>query len=474
MAVRTRRDAWKLPTWDPTLLWYARAVRAMRNRPATDPRSWWYQAGIHDFNVNGTPTPAPIPSVNERQKFWRQCQHFSWFFLPWHRMYLLHFERTVSETIVELGGITDWALPYWNYSDANNPDARRLPPAFREPTLPDGSPNPLRIDERDAGNAGELVGDPDDVEVCRALRKTRFVSQGVGGDPGFGGGQSGFNHSGGPGRIAGEVERVPHGSMHGAVGGFMGFFDTAGLDPLFWLHHANIDRLWEVWRRRNPANVDPVQPLWLTGVSFAFHDQAGNVVTHTSSQVVNLAAPLLEYEYEVVSNPCLDLEAVVPEAIVSDRQPEMVGATYQPVQLDAGHTVTELELSRPSGPMLEAIGEAPQTFLNIENIRGTGKPIKYAVYLNVPAGDEPEQHPELLAGILPMFGLEEASSPDAGHAASGLHYTLDITEVVRNLEARDAWDPAAVRISFVPRQRAMLEETPGRTIQVGRVSVYVG
>src|SRR5262249_31302314 len=265
----------------------------------------------------------PQPVQNQ---FWRQCQHFCWFFLPWHRMYLLHFERTVAAAIGQLGGPADWALPYWNYSDDGNPDARRLPPAFRELTMPDGSANPLRVDDRDAGNDGALVGEPEDVDVCGALRKTTFVAQGFGGDPGFGGGQSGFNHGRGFATIAGELERVPHGSMHTAVAGFMGRFDTAGLDPLFWLHHSNIDRLWEVWRRRNPANTDPTQPLWLTGVSFPFHDKSGQVVTHTSSQFVNLSAPLLDYKYEDVSNPCADLEAVAPETAVTERRPEMVGA----------------------------------------------------------------------------------------------------------------------------------------------------
>jgi len=135
-----------------------------------------------------------------------------------------------------------------------------------------------------------------------------------------------------------------------------------------------------------------------------------------------------------------------------------------------------LSMAQPSGPMLEAPGAAPEIYLNIENITGSGKPVSYGVYLNVPEGDEPEQHPELFAGILPMFGLAEASEGDSDHAGGGLHYTLDITPVVRRLEARDAWDPQTVRISFVPRPaaRALLEETPGRSIQVGRVSVYVG
>ena len=31
------------------------------------------------------------------------------------------------------------------------------------------------------------------------------------------------------------------------VGGWMSAFATAAQDPIFWLHHANIDRLWEAW-----------------------------------------------------------------------------------------------------------------------------------------------------------------------------------------------------------------------------------
>jgi tyrosinase len=370
-------------------------------------------------------------------------------------------------------------LPYWNYSDSTNPNAQVIPPAFREATMPDGTNNPLRIEERDFGNDGQPVGFPEDVDVCTALNKTRFTAQGVGGDPGFGGGQSGFNHGRGFGTIAGEIERVPHGSMHVAVGGHMGGFDTAGLDPLFWLHHSNIDRLWEVWRRRNPANVDPTQPLWLTGVSFPFHDQNGQTVSHTSSQFVNLAAPLLDYTYEDLTDPCTGLEGAALELPMPDRRPEMVGATNRPVQLGSAPSVTELSIGRPSGPVLESLeaaGAAPQTYLNIENITGTGKPVSYAVYLNVPDGEDPVQHRELFAGILPMFGLEEASQRDDQHSGSGLQYTLDISGVVRRLQAQGAWNPQTVRVTFVPRRAGTSPglEAPERGIQVGRVAVYVG
>ena len=45
----------------------------------------------------------------------------------------------------------------------------------------------------------------------------------------------------------GQVDLQPHGLGHVETGGFMASFFTAGLDPVFWMHHANVDRLWETY-----------------------------------------------------------------------------------------------------------------------------------------------------------------------------------------------------------------------------------
>jgi tyrosinase len=34
--------------------------------------------------------------------------------------------------------------------------------------------------------------------------------------------------------------------------GWMSDPDKAALDPIFWLHHANIDRLWAAWTKGVP------------------------------------------------------------------------------------------------------------------------------------------------------------------------------------------------------------------------------
>ncbi len=232
-AIRVRKDVWKLAAWDPILVWYAKAIAEMQTRLIGKPTSWRYQAAIHDYVVGSDPLATPgdiLPTAADQGRFWRQCQHNSWFFLPWHRMYLSCFEQIVAAAVVDLGGPDDWALPYWNYSDATNPDARRLPPAFRAATLPDGSPNALLIANRKPGcNTGAIIATTSDVNISTCLGEPLFVAAPAGGSPGFGGPKTVFNHSGG---VVGRLEATPHGSMHVAVNGWMGRFNTAGLDRL--------------------------------------------------------------------------------------------------------------------------------------------------------------------------------------------------------------------------------------------------
>lgn len=473
---RKRKDAAKLPEWDPALLWYARGISEMQKRPMTDPTSWRFQAAIHDYALSLDPMATPgnkAPGAADQKRFWRQCQHFSWFFLPWHRMYLFYFEQIVAAAIGKLGGPADWALPYWNYSNTSNPDARRIPKAFREAKMPDGKPNPLLVKTRNPGvNGGGIVGDDDDVDLRQALGDRVFTADPIGGDPGFGGPKTGFNHSNG---VVGSLEAVPHGSMHVAVGGWMGGFNTAGLDPIFWVHHANIDRLWTVWQKRDPAHhLNPTLPAWLTAVSFEFHDAAGKLVTMKPAQVVDTTAAPLLYDYEDVSDPLGPVPGREGVTVSENRPiPEMLGATAAPVLLKGSVATTSVAVKQPTGPARESV--APKkTYLNIENITGKGEPVSYSVYVNLPAGADPAQHRDLFAGVLPMFGVTEASETNDQHAGSGLHYALEISNVVKTLQARNEWTPENLQVTFVPKHRA-----PGREgvaaaspIQVGRVSVY--
>ncbi|KAL2060772.1 hypothetical protein VTL71DRAFT_9414 [Oculimacula yallundae] len=50
------------------------------------------------------------------------------------------------------------------------------------------------------------------------------------------------------------VESVPHGSIHSAVGGQKGDMKPSSStnDPLFFMHHTQVDRLWYLWQQGNP------------------------------------------------------------------------------------------------------------------------------------------------------------------------------------------------------------------------------
>ena len=44
-----------------------------------------------------------------------------------------------------------------------------------------------------------------------------------------------------------------HNHAHAWVGGIMNNTSTSPTDPIFWMHHAEVDRLWEIWRQANPT-----------------------------------------------------------------------------------------------------------------------------------------------------------------------------------------------------------------------------
>ena len=271
----TRKNVWQLGgDWtDPTILWYARGVAGMKARDLSQPTAWNFYGAIHGIDQDLWPqlgyAVTPLPSGANAARFWKQCQHGSWYFLPWHRGYLLAFEANIRAVVTSLGGPADWALPYWNYFKDNE---SALPPAFASPDWPDGKGNnPLFVQQRyGPGNDGNVFVSTDQINLD-ALSDPDFTGDANGGSTGFGGVTTGFEHGG---SVFGGVESQPHNIVHVLVGGsdpdsglpgLMTDPDTAGLDPIFYLHHANIDRLWEVWRQNPTTDVDPPDADWVGG-----------------------------------------------------------------------------------------------------------------------------------------------------------------------------------------------------------------
>jgi len=327
-----------LTSSDPILVFYEKAIAQMQaGNVLDDPSSWRYQGAVHDYPSDpstgriderkfpartGDPNQSPSDTFpSDANTFWAVCEHGSWFFLSWHRMYLHFFERIVAKIIAGMeGGPKDWALPYWNVSAS--PQSALLPAPFRTPA--DKNRNHLFVPQRSGrANSGQAFLDVDRFGNFQPNRPDTNLnclkaSSFKGVRPAFGGPARSFHFP----ANSGTLEMVPHNAVHNNFqsGSFMINPETAALDPIFWLHHCNIDRLWEVWVQRqkhlsrldrNPKDSDPDldSKKWLDGDSsgnqgkFLFRDENGASVTITSREVLDTRQPPLSYEYEDISDP---------------------------------------------------------------------------------------------------------------------------------------------------------------------------
>ena len=261
----------------------------------------------------------------------------------------------------------------------------------------------------------------------------RFEGSIIGGTTGFGGVRTAFRH-GGPNSSNGRVERQPHNIIHGLVGGrllqgnpqdpesygLMSLPDTAGLDPIFWLHHANIDRLWDVWIKRDLANQNPTATAWLTGPvdrRFALPMSDGSTWTFTSAEVVDTQALPLDYIYDSVADPfggvdfgaqrltrlgMSDASAVRSAKAATMTQPppaELVGANDEIVRLEGDAVETQVRVDpaavartmRTLDAQSAATDQADpdRVFLNLENIRGVNDAAVFYVYASHPSAAVP-------------------------------------------------------------------------------------
>ena len=496
---RTRVNVYAGDAWADSVLWYAKGVAAMQSRPLKDPTSWRFWAAMHGFDPGlwealGYLRPGePHPRSAIVRQFWKQCQHGTWYFLPWHRGYLLAFEAKVRAAVLDLGGPAHWSLPYWN---PFGPHQAKLPPAFGSHTWPGQGHNPLFVSHRYGPNNDGHVFVPVHEVNLKALKRSHFSGVSTGGSPGFGGVDTGFSHSG---QVHGELETQPHDWVHGLVGGsdpndpsipgLMSDPDTAALDPIFWLHHSNIDRLWETWIRADPGHHDPTNSHWTNGPTsvgeqgFVAPTPDGQSWTYAPKDVTSLRT--LGYGYDDLTPLSSGSTAKVATtkgtgAVPTNAEPELVGATTQSVALEGEGVSGQVHLDQrvrrsvmaglmANGPGPVAPADGPdRIFLNLENVKGTSDATAFQVYVGLVNREDPAAHPELLAGSIAPFGVRKASQRDGEHVGQGLTFVLDITEVVDRLHLASSFDVDQLPVRLVPLHPVR----PGSGISVGRISIY--
>ena len=479
--VRIRRDIASFgEAWPETLIWYAKAVRQLRSLDPNNRNSWAYLGAIHGIDRQGwiddgvITAQSPMPPQSEQDRMWNQCQHGTWYFLPWHRGYCWSFEQIIGATVEALGGPSDWGLPYWNYLDATNPDARDIPAAFMSATMPDGSDNPLHDAKRNGlTRLGPSSWYPRDIDL--SCMNQKYYTSAVG-SLGFGGGVTAFNHFSGP---TGACEGNPHNPVHVMIGGLspMGWMadpNYAALDPIFWTHHCNIDRLWAAWLTV-PGNVQETGANWADGPSprqFEMPTSAGQTTVFVPGQTLPGMTYAPTYDdltrgTGIGAGPLI-AKTVLMEGIAMGAEKgtegpppsTLVGSSTESLSTHANAATTAVAMAQ--GPeMLAKSFEPSRLFLNLEHVRGETASSVLNVYIGLPDG-----HREL-ADTLALFGLQKASQEDGDHAGNGLTYTIDITGPANKLIASHGATLDMLEVTI-----EQPEEAKAAPVPVERISIY--
>jgi tyrosinase len=207
----------------------------------------------------------------------RNAAHSGPAFLPWHRYMLIRLEDQLRSALND----DNFRIPYWDWTtDADLADPRLSPiwgvsaagqfeqgswrvRLLQNPSEDDGLASVNRPLGRNLDNQGQLPN----------LRQVRDIinNQIVYDSPPFNSDSSGFRNyaEGWEG-----VSRM-HNNVHVWVGGDM-LLSTSPNDPVFFLHHCNIDRVWAAWQERHSSspylpNQDASEELALHRIDDPLH-----------------------------------------------------------------------------------------------------------------------------------------------------------------------------------------------------------
>ncbi len=476
------------------LKYYEDGVAAMLALRPEDPRNWYRHALIHLLD----------------------CPHRNWWFLPWHRGYIGWLETIIRE----LTGAKDFALPYWDWTalprlpesfvngklnPANFPIAGFMDfkAKFKNPFK--GYWNGLNTDQLDQLKArGYMTPDsfwvsiehagsnPANPSIFSAIAHVRALNPPN--SPNFSaetaravalatildalgprqfvdfGSTKAATHQ--QGSSEGVLESQPHDNVHGEVGGgtatWLGFMSAflSPVDPIFFMHHANLDRLWDVWTRKQQALGQqavalmtgtaadyPIFPVgndldaWNKEPFLFFVGADGKFVAQTKSGDYS-STSFFDYDYQPGSG-----EVVVPRAPAPSNA--LAGQSFA-AAIDSGLA----RLAQPSiattkmpGVIVRAAGQANGVRVVAEitaEFPPNTEDTRLHVLVNVPSGarnvdfDDPSY-----AGTYRPFGRHHHGGMQ--HQPTTVTFRVGLTDSLQRLAAAKRLAPGdEIKVSVIP------------------------
>jgi hypothetical protein len=419
-----RRDIGNMDAADPTLLAYRKAIKAMQLLPDTNPLSWAYQAAIHGTTLSIPPLTA-----------WNTCEHGTEFFWSWHRMYLYWFERIIRK----FSGEPCWALPYWNWAPGSE---LQLPAPFR-----DTSSELYTVNRDPSMNSGAGSLSPGSVDISSAFSSVNFST-------------------------ANAIIQGPHGSVHIQVGGWMGSVPTAAQDPIFYLHHSNVDRLWNLWLVQGGGRTDPLLDATWKSRTSTFFDENGNPVTMNACEVLR-AALQLNYVYEC-EPPQVNEYCFRRFPIWVYVQEVLLQLPIPPIELNSETNSFPIELKEIRGRLSSFAENSKETLLlELDNVEAETQPgIIWEVYFGLPPGTAPDAKGPFFVGTISLFGSGIRS--EAHHEFKPARFLFPLSRALRAVLKTNV---ERIQVTFVPTG-VLIDGKPSHpralsTVRIGKANLLV-
>ncbi|TGD57882.1 tyrosinase family protein [Flavobacterium humi] len=389
------------------------AFKKMREMGCDMGQSWYYQGAVHNIPdvING-PNKLCEKYQTSKDKLWAwgDCTHkssesASLNFLLWHRMYTWFLEKIVRE----MSGKDDFALPYWNYGSKE--EAENIMPK----QMQDKSSSLYESARYSILNNGKPILADQVEQIQLALGELQT-------NPSFAG-AAGFSK---------KLEGSPHGYMHDLIGGeyanpsesyynqiyqkeysgLMANVPSAGFDPIFWLHHSMVDRIWESWDLSSYGQRPTLEELKANPWPYEFIAPNGDHITYTMEEMYAMVFNL-DYKYDNLlygSSETPALAAAKSKVSFQDSNKEVIWE--QKVGKIIGenafvHKVTE-KLAKNTNKSFKSEANA-KIVLNLDVVVYKEPKDYYTIYLRYPG--KQDQY----VGVMTFFGVSHDHGTGENH-----------------------------------------------------------
>ncbi|TKY59314.1 Polyphenol oxidase A1 [Spatholobus suberectus] len=414
---------------------YEEAVRLMKALPTDDPRNFIQQANVHCAYCEGFYDQLGFPGVKLQV-------HCSWLFFPFHRWYLYFYERILGSLI----GDPNFALPFWNWDNPRG--GMTIPSIYTDTNSPLFDPNrdshhqPPTLIDLDHNQSSYPKARNDIINDNLITMYKQVVSLGKLPSLFLG---SPYRAGCPPNPGAGSLEQKPHNIVHNWTGDEtlphnqdMGNFYTAGRDPIFFAHHANVDRMWNIWKTKVPCGKrrDFTDPDWLES-SFLFYDEDANLVRVKVKDCLDTTR--LGYAFQEVDIPWLNYgpKPKHPQPSVLRLEPPV----QIPFILDSTKRIV---LERPL-KMVQSLTEAEEVLVIDIDCAGSTGGKKFDVFINDQYDDMiGPNHTEFAGSFVSLPHLHD----DGRNKIECCPLRLGITELLEDLKAQN---DKTILVTLVPR-----------------------